>query len=257
MDKWLIKTPQQIENIRESGKYLNELLLKLKNEVQAGMTLLDLELYAEQYISKNNLKWAFKGYQWFPANLCLSVNDCVVHGIPDNYVLKNGDLLKIDCGVIYNKGISDSAISIVVWWDFNNPLAAQLVETTKLALDLGMQELWPNKSIYNYSKTIFNTMAKNNFKIIKTLTGHGVGNKVHERPYIYNHPHPETKNTILYPGMVVALEPITAVKSTDVVMRWNNDWNLYCNKWDLWAQWEYMVLITESWYEVLSGITDL
>lgn len=257
MDKWLIKTPQQIANIRESGKYLNELLLKLKNEVQAGMSLLDLELFAEQFISKNNLKGAFKWYQWFPANLCLSVNDCVVHWIPDNYILKNWDLLKIDSGVIYNKWISDSAISIVVGGDFTNPLGAELVDTTKLALDLWLKELWPNKSIYNYAKTIFNTMEKNNFKIIKTLTWHGVGNKVHERPYIYNHPHPETKHTILYPGMVVALEPITAIKSTDVILKWNNDRNLYCNKWDLWAQWEYMVLITENWYEILSGITKI
>lgn len=257
MEKRIIKTPQQIENIRESWKYLNELLFKLKNEVQAGMTLMDLELYAEQYISKHNLKWAFKWYQWFPANLCLSVNDCVVHGIPDNYVLKNWDLLKIDCGVIYNKWVSDSAISLIVGGDFNNQLWADLIDTTKLALDLGMQELWPNKSIYNYSKTIYNTMEKNNFKVIKTLTWHGVGNKVHEKPYIYNYPHPKTKDIILYPNMVVALEPITAIKSTDVVMIWNNDWNLYCDKWDLWAQWEYMILITENWYEVLSGITNL
>lgn len=254
MNKGLIKTPQQIENIRESGKYLNELLLRLKNETHAGMSLLDLELFAEQYISKNNLKWAFKWYEGFPANLCLSVNDCVVHWIPDNYILKNWDLLKIDSGVVYNKWFSDSAISIIVGGDFNNQLWAQLVETTKLALDLGLKELWPNKSIYNYSKTIYNTMSKNNFKIIKNLTGHWVGNKVHEEPYIYNYPAAETKHTILYPNMVVALEPITAVKSTDVVMKGNNDRNLYCNKWDLWAQWEYMILITENWYERLSWI---
>ena len=109
-----IKTPKQIENIRESGKYLNEMLYLLREKAKVGTELIELEFVAEHFIKTHNLKGAFKGYDGFPTNLCLSVNDCAVHGVPDDYILKNGDLLKIDAGVIYEKGYSDSAISVVI-----------------------------------------------------------------------------------------------------------------------------------------------
>jgi len=110
----IIKNRQQIENIRISGKHLTELLYLLSTKAKAGISLIELEFVAEHYIKTNNLKGAFKGYQGYPANLCLSVNDCVVHGIPDGYILKNGDLLKIDCGITYKGGISDAAITIPI-----------------------------------------------------------------------------------------------------------------------------------------------
>lgn len=101
MRKQTIKTPQQIAYIREAGKHHNALLLILEKAAKAGVTLMELEQIAADYLKKHDLKGSFKGYNGYPANLCLSVNDCVVHGIPDRYVLKNGDLLKIDLGVTY------------------------------------------------------------------------------------------------------------------------------------------------------------
>ena len=98
-----IKTPEQIRNITDSCAYLTEMLLYLKDQTKAGMTLLEVENLSQAWLDKRNLKGAFKGYEGFPANLCLSVNDCVVHGIPDETILKNGDLLKIDAGIIYKK----------------------------------------------------------------------------------------------------------------------------------------------------------
>lgn len=252
----IIKTPKQIENIRKSGQYLTELLHILYKAVKPWVSLLELENIAEEYIRKNDLKGAFKWYEWFPTNLCLSVNDCVVHGIPDEYVLKNGDLLKIDCGIIYNKWISDSAISIVVWWEMTNPLWYELAKATKKALDAGLKTIAPGKSTFDFANTVFKSLQNDGFKVLKALTGHGVWVRVHERPYIYNWPHPDTKKTILKPWMIIALEPITAVMSTDFGAKPWNDWNLYTTKWDLWAQWEYMILITEKWYEVLSWITE-
>ena len=253
-DNIFIKTLKQIENIRESWKYLNELLFLMKENTKVWISLIELEIIAEGFMKKNNLKWAFKWFEWFPANLCLSVNDCVVHWIPDDYILKNGDLLKIDTWVIYNKWISDSAISIVLWWEFTNQLGQQLVDATKESLDLWLQEIWPWVSTYNYSKAVYNHIKKNNFEVLKQLTGHWVWISVHEAPYIYNWPHSSTKKIKFQTWMIVALEPITAIKSDEVVLRWNNDWNLYCKKWDLGAQWEYMILITDNGYEVLSGL---
>lgn len=253
----LIKTPKQIQNITESGKYLNELLTLVYTNCKAGVSLLELEIIAENFMKKNNVKWAFKWFNGYPANLCLSVDDCVVHWIPDDYILKNGDLLKVDTGVNYEKWISDSAFSIVIGWEYNNQLWYELLETTKQALDNWLLEIWPWKPIYNFSKTVFNTVKNGGFEVIKDLTWHWVWVSVHEPPHIYNRPHSSTKNITFQEWMVIALEPITAVKSTQVILRWNNDWNLYCKKWDLWAQREYMVLITENGYKVLSGLQKI
>lgn len=254
--KNIIKTPKQISHIKDSGKYLTELLYKLYHASKAGITLIELEFIAEDYIKKNNIKWAFKNYQWFPANLCLSVNDCVVHGIPDDYILKNGDLLKIDCGIIYNWGITDSAISIVIGGELANPLGHELVVATKKALDGGLEYIKPKQPLINYSRHIYSSVTNSGFSVIEKLTWHGVGNKVHEDPHIYNIPHPSMKNTFLETGMVIALEPITAISSKDFKLGVSNDWNLYCKQDDLWAQWEYTVLVTDNGYEVLSGITE-
>lgn len=252
-----IKTPQQINNIRESGKYLNELLYKLYQSAKPWLSLIELEFIAEDYIVKHGVKWAFKHYNGFPANLCLSVNDCVVHGIPDDYILKNGDVLKIDSGIIYKWGITDSAIGLIVWWELANPLWNALIKATKEWLDIAIQSIWPNKPLIDYSRSIHNFILQAGFSLIEKLTGHGVGNKVHEDPHIYNFPHPSMKNIFWKPWMVVAIEPITAISSKDFVMKKWNNWNLYCKNGDLGGHWEYTLAITENGYEILSGITQL
>lgn len=255
-DEIIIKTPKQIENIRKSWKYLNELLMKLYHSAKAGISLVQLEEIAEDYMKKNNIKWAFKWYQWFPANLCLSVNDCVVHGIPDNYVLKNGDLLKIDCGVNFQWWITDSAITVPIWWEAHNPLWFKLTKETKFALDQWIKKIAHWKKIFEYSHEVYHHMKNKWFSIIEKLTGHGVGVKVHEKPHIHNYPHKDTKKINFQSWMVLAFEPITAISSNDFVTRKWSDWNLYCKNGDLWAHREYTILVTEDGYEILSGITE-
>ncbi len=251
-----IKTHKQIENIRISGKYLTELLRLLYTKAKAGISLIELEFIAEHYINTHHLTWSFKWYQWFPANLCLSVNDCVVHGIPDEYILKNGDVLKIDCGITYNGGITDSAITIIIGGELANPLWYALTKATKKWLDEAIKHIGPWKAIFEYSHRVYTIVTNAWFSVLDKLTGHGVGNKVHEKPHIYNTPNPEMKKIFFQPGMVLAFEPITAVNSTDFVSRPGNDWNLYCKNKDLWAQREYTILITEDGYEILSWITE-
>lgn len=252
----IIKTKQQIENIRQSGKYLTELLHLLHTKAKAGISLIELEFVAEHYLKEHNLKWSFKGYEWFPANLCLSVNDCVVHGIPDEYILKNGDVLKIDCWVTYNWWITDSAITVIIWGEVANPLGYDLAKATKKWLDEAIKHIGPGKALFEYSHRVYDVITNAWFSILWQLTWHGVGNKVHERPYVFNVPVPEMKKIIMQPWMVLAFEPITAVVSTDFGSKPWNDRPLYCKKWDLWAQREYTILITEKWYEILSWITE-
>jgi len=254
--KIIYKTVQQIENIRDSWKYLTELLWLLREKVWVWVALVELEDFAEAYIQKRNLKWAFKWYQWFPANLCLSVNDCVVHGIPNRYVLKNWDLIKVDCGITYKWWISDSAFSVLVGWEMTDPIWYKLIKVTKDALDLALEYVKPWKSVYDYSREISRYMKQNWFNIIQNLTGHGVWVKVHEAPHIYNYPHPDTKYMKFKANMVVALEPITSLSSNDTIYKNWNDWNLYTKNWDLGAQWEYTILITEKGNEVLAWLRD-
>lgn len=251
-----IKSAKQIANIRESWKHLTALLRLLHSKAKAGISLIELEFVAEHYIKEHKLKGSFKGYEWFPANLCLSVNDCVVHGIPDEYILKNGDVLKIDCGITYNGWITDSAITVIIWGEAANPLWYELMKATKKGLDESIQYIWPGKSIYEYSHRVYSIITNEWFSILGKLTGHGVGSKVHEKPHVYNTPNPDMKKIIMQPGMVLAFEPITAVTSTDFKHKPGNERNLYCKDGDLWAQREYTILITKDGYEILSWITD-
>lgn len=252
-----IKTPIQIAAIREAGKILNELLILTAKSAKVGISLEALEKQADSFLKSKGVRWSFKGYNWFPANLCLSVNDCVVHGIPDETVLKNWDLLKIDAGVTYEWYIADAAISMIVWGNTKNPQWAKLITTTKASLDAWLAMIYPWTSCMGFAKTVQKMMLSGWCSIIKNLTGHGVGIDVHEAPHIYNRPHPSMEQIKWIPGRVVALEPITAEKSSDFKEKKWNKRNLYTTKGDFWGQREYTIAITESGYELLAGITDI
>ncbi len=253
--KIIIKTPEQIACIREAGKHLTAMLGILRDATKPGMTLLELEDIAAQYLKQHHLKGTFIWHHGYKHNLCLSVNDCVVHGIPDRYILKDWDLLKIDAGVTYKWYIADAAICVIVGWDHTNPDAKKLVDTTKWALDLWLTFIAPWRSLYDFGFAVAQFVKQNDCTIIKQLTGHGVWLALWEPPYIYNRWNPAQHEVHFKAGMVVALEPITAMWSTGYIEKPKiNDWNLYTQQWDLWAQWEYTILITETGYEVLAGI---
>ncbi len=255
MKKMMVKTPQQIEAIRQAGKYHNQLLLILRDAAKAGTSLIELEQIAVEFLKEHKLKGSFKGYNGYPANLCLSVNDCVVHGIPDNYVLKNGDLLKIDLGITYKGCMTDAAISVIVGGEHTNPEAAGLLEATKNGLDECIRFFGAGRAVYDRSYAISHYVTQKGYSVIKPLTGHGTGKYVHEAPTIYNYPHPESKKTILQKNLVIAVEPITAITSTDYVERPRiNNRNLYTSHGDVGCQREYTLLITENGYEILAGI---
>lgn len=253
MKKATIKTPEQIQCIREAGKYHNELLRLLSQAAKAGVSLLDLEAIAVAFLAKHKLIGSFKGYNGFPANLCLSVNDCIVHGIPDRYVLKNGDVLKIDLGITYKGYMTDAAVTVIVGGDHANPEAAALIEATKGGLDACMHFLSAGRPVYDRAYAISHYVTQQGFSIIKPLTGHGTGKYVHEAPTIYNYPHPESKKIILQKNLVIAVEPITAITSSDYIEKPSvNSWNLYTQHGDPGCQREYTMLITDNGPEILA-----
>ncbi|AKH33075.1 Methionine aminopeptidase 1 [candidate division SR1 bacterium Aalborg_AAW-1] len=251
------KSTQHIDKIRTSGQYLTELLHILYQQCTAGIMLKDLETTTKNYLDQHHLISAFKDFNGFPGQLCLSLNDCVVHGIPDRTLLKDGDVLKVDMGINYRGAISDSAFSIVIGGGDKNPEGQLLIDITKGALDEGMKYVQPGKFIAEYSEAVADYVYSHNHSIIKNLTGHGVGTHVHEDPNIYNYPHPSGYKIKFNPGMVVALEPITAKTSESYIEDKINGWNLYTKHGDLGAQREYTVAITDNGPEILAGIQSL
>ncbi len=219
-----------------------------------GATGKDIENIMKAYLTKHHLRSAFKGYHWFPGELCLSLNDCIVHGIPDRTILKPWDLLKVDVGIDYRGAISDSAFSIVIGWAATNPDAQKLIDVTKESLDSGLKKVGPGQYLSWFAEVVSQHITSNGQSIIKDLTWHGVGTSLHEDPYIYNYPHPHTYKTKFETNMVVALEPITAQTSQSFIEDPTNGWNLYTEQGDLWAQREYTVLITDNGVEVLAGL---
>lgn len=252
----IYKTSTQLANLRTSWKYLTELLYLIYEKAQPGISWNELEEIAENFMKQHNVKWAFKWYDGFPANLCFSVNECVVHGKPSKYILKEWDLLKIDAGVIYEKAISDAAWSKIVGGNKHNEAWYQLIKTTKKALDAWIGTLRVGESFYNLWKTVFNTMKKWGFEVIRNLTWHGVWVKVHEAPFIYNYPNKELKQTILKNNMAFAVEPITSENSLDFVEEYPGSWELLCENYDLWAQREYTCIAENNKVEVVAWIQE-
>lgn len=255
-------TDQEIEKIRKSGEFLNQLILHIADKVEPGISLLELEKYASDFIAqlqknnpKHDIKWAFKWFEWYTANLCLSYNDWLVHGIPSKYILKSWDLLKIDTGIKCDGYITDSAVSVVVWWLKTNPKAAKLIQSTKNALDESIQIIKKDLSLFDYGRFVYNHIKKDWYEIIRWLTWHGLGKTVHEDPWISNYPDARLKSIKFRPGMVFALEPITAEYSDDFVGS-KNGRDLFTIKWDLWCQWEYTLAFCKDGVELMSGITD-
>lgn len=255
--KIILKTPEQIEQIRYAGKHLTTLLRALVDQAQPGVSLLALEAWASEYLAQHQLTGSFKGYQGYPANLCLSVNSCVVHGIPDATILAPWDLLKIDAGVTYQGMIADSAVSVVVGGRATNPQATQLIMATKEALDAGIKTIVIGESMYPFGDTVYTHLTKRGCSVIKQLTGHGVGTAVHEWPYIYNRPYHELRQQYREAWLVVALEPITAQTSETFIEKQGIPRNLYTHGGDLWAQREYTIACHDTGYEILAGVTDI
>ncbi len=223
----IIRDSVLLHRARESGKFLTELLGILREKTQPGVNLLELEDEARNFLKKNKIVGAFKGYQGFPANLCLSIDDCVVHGIPEDRELRPGECLKVDCGVIFEKIVTDSAFSKVVGGEEKNPQAAELIRATKDALDEGLTEVRHGHSLANFGSVVEESVARAGFSVLRNLSGHGVGGAVHEKPHVFNHLERSVMGQVFLKGQMLALEPITAITSREAVARPGNDWNLY------------------------------
>ena len=201
----LIKTPEEVNIMAEGGKILAAVLKEVEKMAVAGMTTLQLDRAAEALILRYGAKPAFKGYQGFPYSLCTSVNEVIVHGFPSNYVLKNGDIVGLDLGVLWKVYNTDMAVTVAIG---EIPFETKrLMDVTKKALKLGIKKARAGVTTGDIGNTIQRYVEDQGFGIIRDLQGHGIGKGVHEEPGVPNYGQ-RHKGTKLEEGMVICIEPM-------------------------------------------------
>ena len=182
----MIKTPQEIDKMRRSGKVVREVLEHVRGCVKAGATTLDLENAAAQKMEELGAKPAFKGYRGYPCVLCTSVNEEVVHGIPSaKRVLKDGDIVSIDCGVVIDGYYGDSAITVPVG-EKVNPKAKRLLEVTQASLENAIREVKPGATLGDIGAAVQEVVEADGFSVVREFVGHGIGTRMHEDPQVPN-----------------------------------------------------------------------
>jgi methionyl aminopeptidase len=244
-----IKNAQELKDMRESCRLLALILHELEAYLEPGMSTMDLEHKAEELFARYQALPGFKGYHGFPNILCTSVNDEVVHAIPNKHPMNKGDILSIDCGVIVNGMNSDSAIAMVVGGE-TTPVAQALVDTCIKALWTGVKQVKAHCHIGDIGHAIQNVVEDAGFHIIKELTGHGIGYNLHERPYILNYGE-RGEGEELLAGMTIAIEPIISAGNPSIETL-DDDWTIVTRDHSLSIQHEHTILVTENGCEVLT-----
>jgi methionyl aminopeptidase len=195
----------KIEKMRKAGVILSEILSEISSMAKQGVSLLEIDDRAEQLCKEYNVKPAFKGYDGFPKTVCVGVNDVVVHGIPDEYVLKDGDIVSLDMGIKYQGVFSDCAVTVGV--GKISYVAQKLMNATKQAVLNGIKEARPGKRVGDIGYAMQKTVEDQGFSVVVEMTGHGVGYNLHEEPFIPGYGEKGTGER-LYEGQTLAIEAI-------------------------------------------------
>lgn len=250
----LIKTPSEIQLMTESGRILGEALKAVAAAVKPGVSLLELDMIAHDTIVRNGGESAFLNYRPegashpYPATLCTSVNDVIVHGVPDVRVLNEGDIISIDLGVRYKKYYSDAAISLPV--GAISDAAKKLLSVTREALSRGIAVAVESNTLGDIGHAIQEYVEENGFHIVKGLTGHGIGTKLHEDPWVANEGKPGAGKP-LQAGMCLALEPMVAIGTNRIKQLEDESYGTADGS--LAAHFEHTIVITEKGNRILTA----
>lgn len=245
-----IKSPREIEIMRQSALIVATVLKEISEIVQPGMTTADLDAHAEKRIREMGATPSFKGYHGFPASICASVNNEVVHGIPNaKKILRAGDVIKVDTGAFHQGFHGDSCITIAV--GEVTPEAAKLIRVAEESLYKGIEQVKAGNYLMDIAGAIQDHVEANGFAIVEDFTGHGVGRNLHEEPSVFNFRTREMPNVKLRSGMTLAIEPIlnAGSKLTRILA---DRWTAVTVDNSLSAQFEHTVLVTDSGYEILT-----
>lgn len=243
-----IKSRHEIEILRKSNQIVAQVLNDLKAMVYPGMTGKELDRMAERMIHQMGGIPAFKGYRGYPANVCVSINEEVVHGIPDSRAFAEGDIVSLDLGVVYKGYVGDAAITVPV--GSVDQESRQLLTVTEMALMKGIEKAREGDRLFDISHAIQSHVEANGFSVVRDFTGHGIGRQMHEDPQIPNFGKPGTGDR-LRPGMVLALEPM--VNAGDWRVRvLDNGWTVVTADGKRSVHFEHSIAITDGEADVLS-----
>ena len=244
------------KNLKISGDILARTLQFAKKKLKIGIKTIELDSLIEKFIYKNNAKPVFKGYKNYQYASCISINDILVHGIPSEYKISQGDVVSIDIGVKYKNAITDGAITIAI-----DPIPEYIIEaikSTQLALKEGIKQCVAGNQINNISKAIEKVARKNNLGIIKELSGHGTGKKIHLPPTILNY-FKSQNNEIIKEGMILAIEPMFSAsldKSDPTIKLMQDKWSVSLPKNNIGIHFEHTILVTKEKPTVLTKLID-
>lgn len=244
----ICKSAAELALMREAGRIVADTHLLLQKAIQPDITTKELDQIAEDYIRSQGAIPSFKGYNGFPGSICASVNDELVHGIPGQRKLKDGDIISIDIGAQYKGYHGDSA------WTYGvgtiSDTARKLLEVTERSLFAGIAEAKPDVRLYTISNAIQKYIENEGFSVVREYVGHGIGTKLHEEPQIPNYG-PAGHGPRLKPGMVLAIEPMVNVGER-YVRTLEDDWTVVTVDGTLCAHFEHTIAITPDGYEILT-----
>jgi len=243
-----IKTPAEIEIMRQSNRLVARTLQKLRKAAKPGVTTKELDQIAESSIRAGGATPAFKGYRGYPASLCVSVNEEVVHGIPDSRRLREGEIVSMDLGALLNGYYGDSAITVPVGQVSDE--AGRLMEVTQQALAKGIEQATHGNRLFDISHAIQSWVEAHGLSVVRDYVGHGIGRNLHEDPQIPNFGPPH-HGPRLRPGMVLAIEPMINVGTWQVKVL-DDGWTVVTADRSLSAHFEHTLAITDEKADILS-----
>ena len=244
------KSAAEVEKLRQCGRLVREILEELRSRVRPGVTTLELEKYTAKRLAELGARPAFKGYRGYPCCLCTSVNDEIIHGIPSERRLQEGDIVGLDLGVIVDGFYGDSAITVPVGGISEE--AQKLLQVSEEALDLAIEKAHLGNRLGDISATIQGHVEENGFSVVREFVGHGIGRELHEEPQIPNYGQ-AGRGPLLKEGMVLAIE--TMVNSGGSALRIKDDrWTAVTTDGKKSAHFEHMVAITRNGPDVLTAL---
>jgi len=247
-NEMLIKTKEEIDIMAKGGKILAEVLGEVEKMAKPGITTLELDRAAEALILNKGAKPAFKGYDNFPYSLCASVNDVIVHGFPSNYILKDGDIIGLDLGVLWNGYNTDMAVTVAVGnVSFE---AKRLLQVTKKALRLGIKKARAGITTGDLGNTIQRFVEDQGYGVVRDLCGHGIGKEIHEDPKIPNYGQ-RHKGIELKEGMVICIEPMVTMGSYEL-RKASDGYGFVTKDGKLAAHFENTLVITKDGCKILT-----
>ena len=250
-----IKTAAELRPMREAARHVAEILLELRERIRPGVTTGELDEYAAKQISARGVQSSFKGYDphglpKYPAVLCVSVNDEIVHGIPGSRELADGDIVSLDFGVSVDGFHGDSAVTVPVGEISEE--AKRLLAVTSRSLEAAMEVMKPGARLSDLGNAIQNTAESAGFAVVREFAGHGIGRKLHEPPWIANYGQPG-RGPRLAAGMVFAVEPMLVAGRPDVRML-DDEWTAVTADGSLAAHFEHTIVVTEDGSETLTRV---